>query len=177
MCSGLERGKFENKDVTYQHHIDHDHKVWNYLFFIVHLKMKSTTEFTGPESYVYEKIKGVRVCVCVHVPLNLLCGSLSTCHAGSPQPVMQGSCTLLSLQGKIPDLEWFPRLRCMSLDTEDSPEQEQNEIKELQRNLVATNAIVKTLSLQLNELKDKVGSLAGGGGVVLPPWTLGGSRC
>ena len=45
----------------------------------------------------------------------------------------------------------------MSLDTEDGPEQEQNEMKELQKNLAGTMAIVKTLSLQLNELKDKVG--------------------
>ncbi len=52
----------------------------------------------------------------------------------------------------------------MSLDTEDSPEQEQNEMKELQRNLAATTAIVKTLSLQLNELKDKVSLLARPGG-------------
>ena len=57
---------------------------------------------------------------------------------------------------KQADLEWFPRLRCMSLNTEDGPEQEQNEIKELQKNLAATTAIIRTLSSQLNELKDKV---------------------
>ena len=44
----------------------------------------------------------------------------------------------------------------MSLDTEDGPEQEQNEIKELQKNLAATIAVVKTLSSQLHELRDKV---------------------
>ena len=53
---GLPRAQFENKDVTFQQHIDQSHNVWNYLFFIVHLKIKSTTEFTGPESYVYDKI-------------------------------------------------------------------------------------------------------------------------
>lgn len=63
---------------------------------------------------------------------------------------------LTSTQDKVPDLEWFPRLRCMSLDTEDGPEQEQNELKELQKNLAATTAIVKTLSAQLHDLKDKV---------------------
>ena len=57
---------------------------------------------------------------------------------------------------QVPDLEWFPRLRCMSLDTEDGPDQEQNEMKDLQKNLAATTSIVRTLSLQLNELKDKV---------------------
>ena len=43
--------------MTFKHHIVHDHNVWNYLYFIVHLKIKDTTEFTGPESYVYDKIK------------------------------------------------------------------------------------------------------------------------
>jgi len=53
---GLPRGAFENKDVTFQHHIQSEHNVWNYLYFIVHLLTKDTTQFTGPESYVYDKI-------------------------------------------------------------------------------------------------------------------------
>ena len=47
----------------------------------------------------------------------------------------------------------------MSLDTEDGPEQEQNEMKELQKNLYATTTIVKNLTSQLNELRDKVSEL------------------
>ena len=31
--------------------------MWNYLYFIVHLRTKQKTEFTGPESYVYDQIK------------------------------------------------------------------------------------------------------------------------
>lgn len=85
LCLGLERGKFENKDVTYQHHIDHDHKVWNYLFFIVHLKMKNTTEFTGPESYVYEKINSVRLCVSVSVQPSAVQGNGPTCACMFPK--------------------------------------------------------------------------------------------
>ena len=49
----------------------------------------------------------------------------------------------------------------MSLDTEDGPEQEQNEMKELQKNLLATTFIVKNLTSQLNELRDKVNSWIG----------------
>ena len=45
----------------------------------------------------------------------------------------------------------------MSLDTEDGPEQEQNEMKELQKNLYATTT--KNLTSQLNELRDKVREL------------------
>ena len=52
-------------------------------------------------------------------------------------------------------LEWFPQLRCMSLNIEE-PEQEQNEIKELQKQLIETTGLVKTLSHQLGELRDKV---------------------
>lgn len=31
--------------------------MWNYLYFIVHLRMKEKTELTGPESYVYDQIR------------------------------------------------------------------------------------------------------------------------
>lgn len=31
--------------------------MWHYLFFIVLVKVKDSTEYTGPESYVAEMIK------------------------------------------------------------------------------------------------------------------------
>lgn len=31
--------------------------MWHYLYFIVLVRVKDPTEFTGPESYVYEMIK------------------------------------------------------------------------------------------------------------------------
>ncbi len=31
--------------------------MWHYLYFIVLIKVKDPTEFTGPESYVYEMVK------------------------------------------------------------------------------------------------------------------------
>ena len=58
-------------------------------------------------------------------------------------------------QGRTPDLEWFPRLRCMSLNTEEA-EPEQNEMKDLQRQLKDTTSLVKTLSFQLSDLREKV---------------------
>ena len=63
----------------------------------------------------------------------------------------------LLTQEKQAQLEWFPRLRCMSLDS-DEPEQEQNEIKDLQMQLSETTSLAKTLSQQLGELRDKVNS-------------------
>ena len=54
---GLPRKSFDNKEVTFEHHIDVEHSLWNYLYFIVLVKVKDSTEFTGPESYVAEMMK------------------------------------------------------------------------------------------------------------------------
>ena len=59
------------------------------------------------------------------------------------------------MQSDSPDLEWFPRLQCMSLRSEEA-EPEQNEMKELQQQLQDTTALVRTLSKQLGELRDNV---------------------
>ena len=59
-------------------------------------------------------------------------------------------------QSKPPDLEWFPRLRCMSLHSSDDTEPEQNEMKDLYEQLAETTSLVKTLSQQLGDLRDKV---------------------
>lgn len=42
--------------MNFDHHIENEHNVWHYLYFIYYLLSKSTTEFTGPESYVYNEI-------------------------------------------------------------------------------------------------------------------------
>lgn len=58
-CSptGLERDKFDNKTVTFEEHIKEEHNLWHYLFFIVLVRVKDSTEYTGPESYVAQMIK------------------------------------------------------------------------------------------------------------------------
>lgn len=38
------------------HHIKQEHYMWNYLFYIAYIKNKDSTEFTGIESYVAEKM-------------------------------------------------------------------------------------------------------------------------
>ncbi len=58
-------------------------------------------------------------------------------------------------QRDSPNLEWFPRLQCMSLRTEEA-EPEQNEMKDLQQQLKETTSIVRILSQQLGELRDRV---------------------
>jgi len=54
---GLERKEFDNKVVTFEEHIRNEHNMWHYLFFIVLVKVKDPTEFTGPESYVHQMVK------------------------------------------------------------------------------------------------------------------------
>uniref|UniRef100_A0AAR2L927 Inositol 1,4,5-trisphosphate receptor n=1 Tax=Pygocentrus nattereri TaxID=42514 RepID=A0AAR2L927_PYGNA len=109
---GLERDKFDNKTVTFEEHIKVEHNMWHYLFFIVLIKVKDSTEYTGPESYVAEMIRE---------------------H----------------------NLDWFPRMRAMSLVSSDA-EGEQNEIRNLQEKLESTMKLVSNLSSQLTELKEQV---------------------
>ncbi|XP_060036772.1 inositol 1,4,5-trisphosphate receptor type 1 [Erinaceus europaeus] len=109
---GLERDKFDNKTVTFEEHIKEEHNMWHYLCFIVLVKVKDSTEYTGPESYVAEMIKER-------------------------------------------NLDWFPRMRAMSLVSSDS-EGEQNELRSLQEKLESTMKLVSNLSGQLSELKDQM---------------------
>ena len=53
----MERDKFDNKTVTFEEHIKEEHNLWHYLYFIVLVRVKDSTEYTGPESYVAQMIK------------------------------------------------------------------------------------------------------------------------
>ncbi|XP_071158976.1 inositol 1,4,5-trisphosphate-gated calcium channel ITPR1-like isoform X6 [Mytilus edulis] len=109
---GLNRSAFDNKTVSFEEHINGEHNMWHYLNFIVLVIVKKKTEFTGPESYVYELVKDK-------------------------------------------NLDWFPRMRAMSLVAEDS-EGEQNEIRNLHATLDSTNRLVKNLTKQLTELREQM---------------------
>ncbi|KAG1683402.1 Inositol 1,4,5-trisphosphate receptor [Nymphon striatum] len=109
---GLDRSLFDNKTVSFEEHMKCEHNMWHYLFFIVLVKVKDPTEFTGPESYVYEMINDN-------------------------------------------NLDWFPRMRTMSLAAVDV-EGEQNELRSLQGQLESTQKLVTILSVQLTELKEQV---------------------
>ncbi|KAL5260489.1 hypothetical protein ACHWQZ_G010582 [Mnemiopsis leidyi] len=111
ICS-LERGAFDNKTVSFEEHFRMEHNLWHYLYFIVLIKVKDPTEFTGPESYVYEMVKNKK-------------------------------------------LDWFPRMRAMSLCS-DEAENDQNEFRDLKVTLESTRSHVESLSKQLQELKDQM---------------------
>ena len=53
------------------------------------------------------------------------------------------------------NLEWFPRLQAISLAVE-KEEGEQNEWRTLHNQLEGTQALIKTLSSQLSELRDQM---------------------
>ncbi|XP_029422777.1 inositol 1,4,5-trisphosphate receptor type 3 isoform X1 [Nannospalax galili] len=109
---GLERDKFDNKTVSFEEHIKLEHNMWNYLYFIVLVRVKNKTDYTGPESYVAQMIKNK-------------------------------------------NLDWFPRMRAMSLVSNEG-EGEQNEIRILQEKLGSTMKLVSHLTAQLNELKEQM---------------------
>ncbi|XP_062245333.1 inositol 1,4,5-trisphosphate receptor type 2 [Platichthys flesus] len=109
---GLERDKFDNKTVSFEEHIKSEHSMWDYLYFLVLVRVKDPTEYTGPESYVAQMIAER-------------------------------------------NLEWFPRMRAMSLVSSEG-DGEQNEMRSLQDKLDGTVTLVTQLSGQLAELKEQM---------------------
>ena len=56
---GLNRSAFDNRTVSFEEHIKNEHNMWQYLYFMVLIKVKDPTEFTGPESYVHGMVKAM----------------------------------------------------------------------------------------------------------------------
>lgn len=50
ISTGLERDKFDNKTVSFEEHIKFEHNIWHYLYFIVLVREKNKTDYTGPEA-------------------------------------------------------------------------------------------------------------------------------
>ena len=70
-CAGLERASFDNKTVSFEEHCNQEHNMWHYLYFIVLVRVKDPTEFTGPESYVNSMIKVRLAYECVGCKLSV----------------------------------------------------------------------------------------------------------
>ncbi len=54
---GLGRYVFEKDADGFLPHIDNEHCLWNYLYYIYYIKNKDQTELNGVESYVIDNIK------------------------------------------------------------------------------------------------------------------------
>ncbi|CAD8133692.1 unnamed protein product [Paramecium octaurelia] len=52
-----QRGELENKNQSFEQHIQEKHLIWNYVFYVKCLWLKEWTEYTGLEYWIYEKIK------------------------------------------------------------------------------------------------------------------------
>jgi len=53
----LERTAFEKKGESFEVHTKSEHFVWNYVYYLIYLRTKKKLDFTGTESYVYEKFE------------------------------------------------------------------------------------------------------------------------
>jgi hypothetical protein len=59
---GIDRKDFVNHGLKqappitngFQYHIDHQHNMWDYIYFLEYLNLKHNDELTGPESFVAE---------------------------------------------------------------------------------------------------------------------------
>jgi len=57
ICS-IDRGTFDRNGTAFEIHTSLEHGIWNYLYYIVYIKTKDESEYTGIEQYVYDKIVG-----------------------------------------------------------------------------------------------------------------------
>lgn len=54
---GIDRNSFDRKHrFGFEYHREHEHNIWHYLSFLIHLRTKRRVELTGPESYVAEML-------------------------------------------------------------------------------------------------------------------------
>ena len=53
----MDRSQFDNRATSFEDHIRQEHNMWHYLYFIVMIRVKDPTEFTGPDSYVHALIE------------------------------------------------------------------------------------------------------------------------
>jgi hypothetical protein len=55
---GLEADEFEQASgPSFREHVKSEHNMWQYLYFLHHLRRKQESEYNGQESFVHEKIK------------------------------------------------------------------------------------------------------------------------
>ncbi|EGR32413.1 inositol -triphosphate type 3, putative [Ichthyophthirius multifiliis] len=52
----IQKDIFENQSIKFNNHIQKQHNMWNYLYYIIHLKFKKNLDYDGTETYVQEKI-------------------------------------------------------------------------------------------------------------------------
>ncbi|MGH0141734.1 UNVERIFIED_CONTAM: hypothetical protein FKN15_031691 [Acipenser sinensis] len=170
---GLERDKFDNKTVSFEEHVKMEHNIWNYLYFIVLVREKNRTDYTGPESYVALMIKNKNLDWFPRMQaMSLVVNDTFEEHVKMEHNIWNylyfivlvreknrtdytGPESYVALMIKNKNLDWFPRMQAMSLVVNDT-EGEQNELRNLQEKLGSTMKLVSNLTSQLLELKEQM---------------------
>lgn len=58
----IERVKFEkHAEGGFVHHIEKDHHLWDYIYYVVHLDRKDSSDYTGVESTVAERYQAEEI--------------------------------------------------------------------------------------------------------------------
>ena len=55
-------GEVDNLNEEFLQHIENDHNLWQYVFYIVHLNSKDSSDFTGVESFVFSLLEEENPC-------------------------------------------------------------------------------------------------------------------
>ncbi|VDP51034.1 unnamed protein product [Schistosoma curassoni] len=64
---GLHRSAFDHSNTSFDEHVEVDHNVWHYIYFIIYLRTKLTDDLTGLEIYIDKLIKDcqpLKVIIC-----------------------------------------------------------------------------------------------------------------
>jgi hypothetical protein len=53
--------KSSKDGIDFNYHIKQEHYMWNYIFYLSHIKNKKETDYTGIESYVNDKYDAMEI--------------------------------------------------------------------------------------------------------------------
>ena len=56
MCS-IKSHEFDRHGRGFEHHINHEHNMWNYVYFLLYLDQKDPNDYTSHEFYVAQKFE------------------------------------------------------------------------------------------------------------------------
>ena len=116
----------------FEHHIAHDHNMWKYLFFLVYLKERDFEDYSGGESFVFQRTLTLEKDPNTHE-------SIHDCDTGKE----------LKLAKQKMDLLWFPQRDAMVLKNMRSSADEEL-IQKLQRFHDQNAKLTQILSSQVN---------------------------
>ncbi|PAA74143.1 hypothetical protein BOX15_Mlig001931g6 [Macrostomum lignano] len=143
---GLNRSSFENREVSFEQHVQRDHNLWHYLYFVILVRVKDHTEFTGPESYVSQMMRARNLDWFPRMRTLALgldgqaaddSGGAAVAAAAAAAAAASSS---VGADGSKSDLQ----------------QQQQSELRQLKEQLSETASLVRSLANQLEDLRDAV---------------------